>query len=401
MQQSYEKLSYCHFGTFKFFTAHLMHTQSSPTNQPRSWRIHKLREIVKSVRSLENEMMVWEGIMGWKTLHKGVVGDDQLAFWNVNTHVNAHVNTPNASELPDAAAASPISANEILCGFAGETMNDYGLLRLVQFVGCKQVVVRSGAQIWETGGIFDFDLRVRNLHATYEALVNAGYYVFGEPIELRIGNVVLNETLLFGPEAAGLALVDRVQPPLPASTPESHGILGTIYLTVTVAKNMDATARFFTETLGFTALEDHIVQPASPQPTVFRLPWNLSTSVPVRLAGFSPDGTRDTMIEVFQFDGIYGEDRSERALPPNLGLLMYRFPVDDIEAYWTFVAENMRRESEANSAESSSRSSSQSSFQPRIVADLQTILMPPYGTVRAFALRSPDGVWIEFFEEIS
>jgi catechol 2,3-dioxygenase-like lactoylglutathione lyase family enzyme len=318
-----------------------------------NWNIHNLREIVKSVSaaSMPREINVWRDTLGWTERHTGTLSREQLQFWHLNADVNG---------------------SEMLCGFPGA---DYGLLRLVQFENCEQTTIRAGAQIWETGGIFDFDLRIAAMQTTYNALVDAGWYVFGEPIELRIGDFVLNEALLFGPEAAGLALVERIQPPI--SKANAHnGILGTIYLSVTVAKNIATTAHFLTETLGFTELERLLLINNNPAPTMFRLPWNLSTQVPVQLAGFSPTGSRETIIEVLQFEGLYGEDRSERAVPPNRGLLMYRFPVHGIDAYVAHV-----------------------SARTAITTPLTMLQMPPYGLVKAFAVRSPDGVWFEFFEE--
>lgn len=316
-----------------------------------AWKIHKLREIVKSVRSISHEIKVWRDIFGWTLRHEGSLTHNQIQFWHLQ---------------------KPTSGSEYLCGFPDA---EYGLLRLVEFQNCEQIGIRTGAQIWETGGIFDFDLRVTDMATTYNTLLDAGYYVFGEPIELRIGQFVLDEALLFGPEASGLALVNRKEPPLPPTTAH-NGVLGTIYLSVSVAKSMDETAQFLTETLGFTELERLTLKNSEPAPTVFRLPWNLSTQVPVQLGGFSPDGTRDTIIEVFQFEGLYGEDRSGRAIPPNRGLLMYRFPVEGIDEYFAHV-----------------------SARTPITTLLSELEVAPYGKVRCFAVRSPDGVWFEFFEQ--
>jgi hypothetical protein len=318
-----------------------------------NWKLHNLREIVKSVSaaSMPHEIAVWRKLFGWTERHSGALTREQLQFWHLD---------------------APVIGSEMLCGFQGA---DYGLLRLVQFDNCEQTVIRAGAQIWETGGIFDFDLRVSDMQNTYNALVDRGWHVFGEPIELRIGNFVLNEALLFGREAAGLALVDRIEPPLSKATAQ-NGILGTIYLSVTVAKNMGETAQFLTETLAFTELERLTIKPDEPAPTVFRLPWNLATQIPVQLGGFSPTGTRETIIEVFQFEGLYGEDRSTRAVPPNRGLLMYRFPVEGIEEYFAHV-----------------------SARSLITTGLSMLEIAPYGLVKVFAVRSPDGVWFEFFEE--
>ncbi|MCS6807406.1 MAG: hypothetical protein RML40_01585 [Bacteroidota bacterium] len=318
-----------------------------------AWTLHNLREIVKSIGTpaLPREQAVWRDMFGWTTHYEGQLTQQQLHCWHLEP---------------------PVQGYEVLYGFPSAL---HGLLRLVCFTQCSQQIIRAGAQIWDTGGIFDFDLRVSSMNATYNALIDAGWYVFGEPRELRVGPFVLNEALLFSPEAAGVALVDRIEPPL--SKENAHnGLLGSIYLSVTVAQDINATARFLIDVLGFTPMERFILQPSVPEPTVFRLPWNIAPQIPVHLAAFSPNGRRDTLIEVLQFEGLHGEDRSERAIPPHRGLLMYRFPVSGIEEYYRHVAACWI-----------------------VTTPLTTVEIAPYGQTQVFAVRSPDGVWFEFFEE--
>lgn len=57
---------------------------------------------------------------------------------------------------------------------------------------------------------------------------------------------------------------------------------------------------------------------------------------------------------------------------------MYRFPVNNLEAYY---AELIR-------------------LGVSMVCPISTLWLEPYGKVQIFALRSPDGVWIEFFEPL-
>jgi hypothetical protein len=57
---------------------------------------------------------------------------------------------------------------------------------------------------------------------------------------------------------------------------------------------------------------------------------------------------------------------------------MYRFPVRDADAYAQTLTEKGLI----------------------LNTPIQTLTIAPYGTLKAFSVRSPDGVWIEFIELI-
>jgi catechol 2,3-dioxygenase-like lactoylglutathione lyase family enzyme len=318
-----------------------------------SYTIGTMKEVVVSVTNMKRHLETWHDYMGWNIRYQGRLAAELLKFWHLSQSA---------------------SGAEILCGFPGA---QHGLLRLVKYEHVpRQQQIRGGAQIWEPGGIFDFDLRVSDLPKTFEDLVNGlGWFSYGEPLELKIGPFVLNESLIYGPDRVALALVDRIEPPLEGYPPH-NGIRGSIYLSVTVARNLEQSIAFFTEKLGFVQLERLSLLNDTPAPTVFRTPWNFTTQYPVHLVALSPDGTRDTIVELFQFEGFTGGDYAERAVPPNIGILMYRFSVQGIEEYYRVL--------QARGVE--------------MTSSLTTLTIQPYGACKVFALRSPDGVWIEFFE---
>jgi len=317
-----------------------------------SYHIGKLREIVVSVTNLKRHLETWHDYMGWQVRYQGRLDGDVLKFWHLS------LSTHGA---------------ETLCAFPNA---EHGLLRLVKFDGTEQQQIRGGAQIWEPGGIVDFDLRTSNLHTTFRDMVHQlGWFSYGEPIEFSLGAVTVQEALLYGSDRVALALVHRLNPPL-TGFPEHQGILGSVYLSMMVAENLPKSIEFFVKTLGFHLHENTSFMLPNDAPNVFRLPWNLAAHHPVRFVTLSPDNTRDTMLGLFHFEGLQGKNYAERAVPPNTGLLMYRFTVSNIaEYYQTLLARGV---------------------QP--VSPLTEVVVRPYGKAQAFAVRSPDGVWIEFFE---
>jgi len=91
---------------------------------------------------------------------------------------------------------------------------------------------------------------------------------------------------------------------------------------------------------------------------------------------FAPDADGGS-IEIFKFDGVSGADFSDRARPPNLGVLMYRVHVPDLDAYAAQIA-------------------AQGVLPIRPAVELQ---VAPYGLVKSLIIQAPSGAWIELFEQ--
>ena len=90
-----------------------------------------------------------------------------------------------------------------------------------------------------------------------------------------------------------------------------------------------------------------------------------------------PQGENLGSVELIGWDGAApGRDFSERAQPPNLGSLALRFGVADLAAHLD-------------------RLRGHGILPVRPVTELT---LEPYGRVRLAPIRSPDGVWLEFFE---
>ena len=82
--------------------------------------------------------------------------------------------------------------------------------------------------------------------------------------------------------------------------------------------------------------------------------------------------------ELIEFKGASGRDLSALAKPPNLGLLMLRFPVDNLSA--------LARHLESHGVPP--------------LSGIRQVQLPPTGPARQVSVRAPDGAWLEFYEEI-
>jgi len=273
----------------------------------------------------------------------------------------------DAWQLPDDA-----SARYIVLGNPGTTR---GYVRLIEFDGVEQRQIRSNAQSWDTGGWFDVNSRVLDMDATFAALQSRDWQAYSDPVQFTFGPFVVIEWLARGPDGIVIATIERVEPPL-EGFPQIRGMSRLINATQ-IVPDIDRALTFYRLVLGFSPYLSHEGASKVPGPNVLGLPHNVAAEVPRRVIILHPQGTNDGSVELLQFEGAVGADFSEYAVPPNLGILMLRFPVQDIMAFAAQVAHHT----------------------VDVVMPIVTVDVPPYGTVRMMAIRGPGGVWIEFFEE--
>ncbi len=105
------------------------------------------------------------------------------------------------------------------------------------------------------------------------------------------------------------------------------------------------------------------------------IPVNLTTEIPYRAGIVYPVAGEFGRMETIEIMGLEGRDYAERCDAPNLGILAVRFEVDR--------AENAIKELEDRGA--------------TLEAPLRRATVPPYGDIRLFDLKTPDGEIVQFF----
>ncbi len=308
------------------------------------------QEAVFSVSDADDWASVFREVGGWEVLHDGETDRAQLDAWQLDTVT---------------------SARELVLGNPG---TERGFVRLIQFDGVEQVQIRSNAQSWDTGGWFDVNSRIVSMKKKFAELQERDWQASSDPVEFSFGPFVVKEWLARGPDGIVIALIERVAPPL-----EGHPQLremGRLINATQIVTDIDAAREFYIGLLGFRSYLDHVAPSETPGPNVLGLPHNIATEVVRHVSILHPDAINEGSVELIEFKGATGRDFSARAVPPNLGVLMLRFPVTDIAAF-------------ANHAESQGI---------EIAMPVTQVSMPPYGDVSTMAVRGPGGVWIEFFE---
>jgi catechol 2,3-dioxygenase-like lactoylglutathione lyase family enzyme len=182
-----------------------------------------------------------------------------------------------------------------------------------------------------------------------------------------------------GSAAEVVGIIQRLDPPL-AGMPHLRE-MSYAYNVFATVKDFDATLAFYTDKLGFKVFRKDQGLASPPGRNIYGLPYNLAGNIYRRLAWVHPRGDvpQDDhigSITIGAYYGATGEDFSMNAKPPNLGLIAVRFPVTDADARAAEIhAKGVPLE-----------------YQPTDVG------MMPYGAVKSFAVRDPNGGWIEFFE---
>lgn len=241
-------------------------------------------------------------IAGWEVRESGIVDAGWLSLWGVDRPASYTV--------------------------LGNPGTERGFIRLIEFEGEPADFIRPNAQSWDTGGLFDFNMRVADMTAARRALMDAGWTGASEPIEFSFGPFVVKEWLPRGLDGVRLAVIERVQPPL-EGWPHIKKFSRAFNATMIVA-DIEAARRFWREGMGFKSYIEHKAPSKEAGPNVLGLPHNLATEIVRDVSILHPDGKNEGSIELLAYEGAAGSDFSGRTDMPHRGLARLRFPAEGL-----------------------------------------------------------------------
>lgn len=317
----------------------------------RGFAISGWREAVVSVSDMRQQVQFFKQIAGWQIISRSRLQAEQIAHWQLPAHASGH---------------------QVLMHNPG---SESGFIRLVQFEGVQQQQIRSNTQSWDTGGLFDLNVRVADMQQMFKQMQASGWQAATDPIQFKFGPFVVKEWLSRGADGLVLALIERLQPKL-EGWPHLKKLSRAFNSTQTV-HDMQASLHFYRDVLGFKLYLEHKGVSEAPGENVLGLPLNAAMHHEQTIYILHPEGINEGSVELISFDGIKGRDVSSLAAPPNLGLLMLRFPVTGLAA----LAEHLQNN------------------QVNKIKLTPGLTMPPYGEVDLLSVQAPEGAWLEFFEE--
>jgi catechol 2,3-dioxygenase-like lactoylglutathione lyase family enzyme len=252
---------------------------------------------------------------------------------------------------------------------------DTGFIRLVQPEDVKQDYIRADDRPWDIGGIFDFNVRVKNLRVLREKMLADGWQGDGPPQQYTFGPFEVIEWIARGPDNVRIAFIERVAPPL-EGWPHLKSV-SRVFNSTTIVKDLAASQAFYEKVLGMQAYLESRSLDEKPGPNLLGLPHNMANTVTRDVVILHPDKKNEGSVELIAFDGADGADMTATAKPHNWGISTLRFPVADLDASIAIL--------KANNVSG--------------IAQPVTTRIAPYGDIRISGFLTPDGVWLEIFEK--
>ncbi|MCX8019052.1 MAG: hypothetical protein N2747_00995 [Chitinophagaceae bacterium] len=231
---------------------------------------------------------------------------------------------------------TPIKGSECVLRFPH---SDVGRIRFIKWeLPCRQDYKRPAGKIWDTGGIADFDLRVHDIYKTYFDLQEWGWRPAYLPNRMPAPPFELDEMLMSGPDGVMIAFIQRYQPPL--ELPEGYLFPSQAYLSAMIVKDYVTAYDFFINRLQFVTVTELNISFQDDVPNNFGIPRNFSQCIQGRLCMFSPDGGKESMMEIIHWPQLRGEDYSANTHPSLRGIFSYRIELKNLTEYFTKISDN-------------------------------------------------------------
>lgn len=281
--------------------------------------------------------------------------------------------------------AGPVPAGALaLLGVSGRTgtevvighpQEDRGAIRLIALDGDPGGVMRDGAQAWDTGGIFDINMRaLPSIEALHRNLTVQGFAGASPITDWDFGPLAVREVVSRDGDGLCIALMERVRPPLTGYEGLS-GPASWVFNSTQVVRDFDAARRLFVDGFGWQVVQETEGTAAlTPDgDNCMGLPPGLAADISMRIGIYHPLGRMEGSVEVIAF-GCRGHDFAAAA-PPDRGWASLRFAVSDLAGF-------------IGAAERGGC---------RALAPVE-VEWAPYGHARAAAAITPWGARLEAFE---
>ena len=252
--------------------------------------------------------------------------------------------------------------------------DSHGFIRLVRFHGVYAEPMRPSQHTWDSGGIFDINVYVKDAQAIYTDLQRAGWTALGPPTDYHLADFSIRQAVMVGPDGVFIVLLQSYGKVL-IELPQYSGMSRT-FNALQIVRDYDVSFDFFVNRLGWKPLVETVVEDKEePGRNMLGIPANIARGLRRRVSILHPEGANDGSVQILEIKELDGSDFASRCVAPNVGYLCARFPVADAAAY----ADELRARDVVPYTEPLS------------------LFVAPYGIVTLFSVRTPDGAILEFF----
>lgn len=313
------------------------------------------QEVVVSVTDLDRTAEFFKAIGGYEEKWRGRMHATELASWGV---------------------ADQVSAESMLLGSGDEGK---GLLRLVRFDDAGKVQpMRPGSRAWDTGCFFSMAVRMKDMPSVYDDAIRMGWWTETPMAIQEVAGAKFNVLIFRGPDGLQVQGYEQLEQPLAAAIPPFERMTRPFNIVQTV-RSHDVAYEFYTHILGFDTFqkgEPYVSE--KPEPMPLGIPLSLTTTVRYQAGTVFPARSEFGRMEMIEIMDLDGHDFATRCDAPNLGILAVRFPVADTKDALYAIAERGGR----------------------IQLFASGVEIAPYGKLRMFTVKTPDGANVQFYEHL-
>jgi catechol 2,3-dioxygenase-like lactoylglutathione lyase family enzyme len=310
-----------------------------------------------SVSEIDQWVDFLTNVFEWRVLYDGPCGSEIRGMWQLS---------------------GDVKARQVLLGEPNAETTQ-GRIRLIKFENVTQKRARPSAYAWDTGGFFDLHVQVRDLRGLYEKMQGCGWHGFTEPKRLDVSGVTIDEVLVHGPDGMAFALIERISPPF--QVVDGYAAVSPAWNAPQMVSDLTSAHQFYSEGLGFKTTIEFEMPPPEDGDTLFGLPLSLGKTTSTELAFFHPGGRRGAIgsVDLLHMVGVQGRDLRASTRPPNLGLMLIRFPVKKLNDYMSAIQ----------------------NAGVKLFSGPMQVNIEPYGVTTAIGVMSPEGALIEFYEDLT
>lgn len=265
-------------------------------------------EVVGLVADSQSTAQRLASALGYRLVHEGHVPSGALGLMGLDRQAAAR---EHLVAHPDAAR---------------------GAIRLISLAGACQPLMRDGAQAWDSGGIFDINIRaLDNIETLHAALGRAGHRAHAPITDWDFGALSVREVVETDADGLCIALMQRVHPPL-AGYEGIGGNASWVFNSTQVVRDFDAARALFVDHLGWLPVQETEGFAGNDGgANCMGLPPSLAGAIPMRIGIYQARGRMEGSVEIISF-GCGGNDFSQ-ARPPRRGWAGLRLPVSDLAAF--------------------------------------------------------------------
>jgi hypothetical protein len=268
----------------------------------------------------------------------GLVLDAEASAWRLCTATGygvVHRGTVEEGALTLLGLPIGTQAREVLIGHPCSTR---GMVRLLEIPGNRAAPMREGAQAWDTGGIFDINMRALQggIEPLHRAFNLAGFHAAAPVADWDFGALSVREVVENDADGLCVALMERISPPL-SGYEDIRGPASWVFNSTQIVADFEAARDVLAKGLGWTAVTETTgFASHGDGANCMGFPLGLAPSVPMRIGIYHPRGRMEGSVELI----AYGCRTRSFAFgaPPQRGWACLRFPVNDAEAFGVAMA---------------------------------------------------------------